>query len=36
MVAGQIIGELASDPRISARHRHAKQLRRTRAMEDLG
>jgi predicted PurR-regulated permease PerM len=35
MVAGQIIGELASDPRIIARHRHAKQLRRARAMEDL-
>jgi predicted PurR-regulated permease PerM len=36
MVAGQIIGELVNDPRISARHRHAKQLRRARAMEDLG
>ncbi len=35
MVAGQIIGELASDPRISARHRHAQQLRRVRAQLDL-
>ncbi len=35
MVAGQIIGELASDPRISARHLHAKQLRRARAQMDL-
>ena len=35
MVAGQIIGELASDPRIGARHRHAMQLRRARAQLDL-
>jgi predicted PurR-regulated permease PerM len=35
MVAGQIIGELASDPRISARHHHARQLRRSRAQLDL-
>jgi predicted PurR-regulated permease PerM len=35
MVAGQIIGELVSDPRIGARHRHAKQLRRARAQLDL-
>lgn len=35
MVAGQIIGELASDPRLSARHHHAAQLRRTRAQLDL-
>ena len=35
MVAGQIIGELANDPRIAARHRHAKELRRTRAQQDL-
>jgi predicted PurR-regulated permease PerM len=35
MVAGQIIGELAADPRISARHRHARQLRRVRAQLDL-
>ena len=35
MVAGQIIGELASDPRIGARHRHAQQLRRARAQMDL-
>lgn len=35
MVAGQIIGELAADPRISARHRHARQLRRIRAQLDL-
>jgi predicted PurR-regulated permease PerM len=35
MVAGQIIGELANDPRIGARHRHAKQLRRVRAQLDL-
>ncbi len=35
MVAGQIIGELVSDPRIMARHRHAKQLRRARAQLDL-
>jgi predicted PurR-regulated permease PerM len=35
MVAGQIIGELASDPRISARHHHARQLRHARARLDL-
>jgi predicted PurR-regulated permease PerM len=35
MVAGQIIGELAADPRIIARHRHARQLRRVRAQMDL-
>jgi predicted PurR-regulated permease PerM len=35
MVAGQIIGELVSDPRISARHQHAKQLRKARARLDL-
>jgi hypothetical protein len=35
MVAGQILGELASDPRIRARHLHAKQLRRARAQLDL-
>jgi predicted PurR-regulated permease PerM len=35
MVAGQIIGELVSDPRISARHQHARQLRKARAQLDL-
>jgi predicted PurR-regulated permease PerM len=35
MVAGQIIGELARDPRINARHQHAKQLRHARAQLDL-
>jgi predicted PurR-regulated permease PerM len=35
MVAGQIIGELASDPRIGARHHHARQLRLARARLDL-
>jgi len=35
MVAGQILGELVNDPRISARHQHAKQLRRARAQLDL-
>jgi len=35
MVAGQIIGELAADPRIRARHLHAQQLRRLRAQVDL-
>jgi predicted PurR-regulated permease PerM len=35
MVAGQIIGELAGDPRIGARHRHAGQLRLARAQLDL-
>ena len=35
MVAGQIIGELVSDPRIRARHLHAKQLRKARAQLDL-
>ena len=35
MVAGQIIGELAGDPRISARYHHARQLRRARARLDL-
>ena len=31
MVSGQIIGELVTDARILARHRHAKELRRIRA-----
>jgi predicted PurR-regulated permease PerM len=35
MVAGQIIGELVGDPRISARHQHAKRLRKARAQLDL-
>jgi predicted PurR-regulated permease PerM len=35
MVAGQIIGELITDERILARHRHAKVLRRQRARIDL-
>ncbi len=35
MVAGQIIGELITDHRIQARHRHAKELRRQRARADL-
>jgi predicted PurR-regulated permease PerM len=35
MVAGQIIGELVNDPRISARHQHARQLRKARAQMDL-
>jgi predicted PurR-regulated permease PerM len=35
MVAGQIIGELVTDDRILARHRHAKELRRRRAQADL-
>jgi hypothetical protein len=35
MVAGQIIGELAADPRIGARHHHARQLRLARARLDL-
>jgi predicted PurR-regulated permease PerM len=35
MVAGQIIGELATDERILARHRHARELRRQRARVDL-
>ena len=35
MVAGQIIGELATDERILARHRHARELRRQRARIDL-
>jgi hypothetical protein len=35
MVAGQIIGELITDQRILARHRHAKELRRKRAQIDL-
>jgi len=35
MVAGQIIGELLSDPRISARHQHARRLRKARAQMDL-
>jgi len=35
MVAGQIIGELVSDPRIAARHQHAKRLRKARAQLDL-
>ena len=35
MVAGQIIGELVTDQRILARHRHAKELRLQRARADL-
>ena len=35
MVAGQIIGELITDERILARHRHARELRRQRARVDL-
>ena len=35
MVAGQIIGELATDERILARHRHARYLGRARARTDL-
>ena len=35
MVAGQIIGELVTDDRILARHRHARELRRQRARADL-
>jgi predicted PurR-regulated permease PerM len=35
MVAGQIIGELLTDPRILARHFHAQELRRHRARIDL-
>jgi len=35
MVAGQIIGELATDERILARHRHARRLKRQRARADL-
>jgi predicted PurR-regulated permease PerM len=35
MVAGQIIGELLTDQRILARHRHAQLLRRKRARADL-
>jgi predicted PurR-regulated permease PerM len=35
MVAGQIIGELITDERILARHRHAQELRRMRAKEGL-
>jgi predicted PurR-regulated permease PerM len=35
MVAGQIIGELATDERILARYRHARHLRRERARADL-
>lgn len=35
MVAGQIIGELATDERVLARHRHAKLLRQRRARADL-
>jgi len=35
MVAGQIIGELLTDERILARHRHAQYLRRKRARVDL-
>jgi len=35
MVAGQIIGELVTDARILARHRHAKALRKRRARMDL-
>jgi hypothetical protein len=35
MVAGPIIGELLTDARILARHRHAQELRRHRARVDL-
>jgi predicted PurR-regulated permease PerM len=35
MVAGQIIGDLITDERILARHRHARELRRERARIDL-
>ena len=35
MVAGQIIGELLTDERVLARHRHACELRRLRARVDL-
>jgi hypothetical protein len=35
MVAGQIVGELVNDPRISARYHHARQLRHARAQLDL-
>jgi predicted PurR-regulated permease PerM len=35
MVAGQIIGELLTDQRILARHRHARQLSKKRAQADL-
>jgi predicted PurR-regulated permease PerM len=35
MVAGQIIGELATDHRILARHRHAQRIRLARARADL-
>ncbi|MCE0522877.1 MAG: AI-2E family transporter [Methylacidiphilales bacterium] len=35
MVAGQIIGELITDQRILARHRHARHLQRQRARADL-
>jgi hypothetical protein len=35
MVAGQITGELLTDQRILARHRHAQLLRRKRARADL-
>jgi predicted PurR-regulated permease PerM len=35
MVAGQIIGELLTDERILARHRHGQSLRRARARADL-
>ena len=35
MVAGQIIGELITDERILARHRHARRLKRLRAHADL-
>jgi hypothetical protein len=35
MVTGQIIGELLTDARILARHRHARHLRAMRARADL-
>jgi predicted PurR-regulated permease PerM len=35
MVAGQIVGELVTDERILARHRHARYLSRARARTDL-
>ncbi len=35
MVVGQIMGELLTDERVLARHRHARELRRLRAKADL-
>jgi predicted PurR-regulated permease PerM len=36
MVVGATIGEIVTDPRLMARHRHARQLRRRLASADLG